>query len=446
MSELHKTQAILLLTAHFSDGSNETVKPLTLGEWERFAGWLRKRELYPWDLETGNIHAHLKEWSDKSITLERLDGLLHRGTALALAMEKWTRAGLWILTRSDYPKRFKKRLGTTSPIVVFGCGNKALLRDGGLAVIGSRNAVEEDLTYSRGIGSLAAESGISVVSGGARGVDESAMLGALANNGNVVGVLAENLLRASSSKKYRKYLVEERLALISSFYPEARFNVGNAMERNKYIYCLSDAALVVHSDRKKGGTWEGAMRNLKKNWVPLWVKRTADKNAGNAEIVSDGGKWAPENIDDVRLKALISTDSFVTRPIESMDQLSISEGEAHLSGYQAEQSADLENEPPQEKTQAGYDVDGVGTGQDPGAPSQIGEIASYEHFVAKLKVLCKDHPKTPEQLLDLLDLQKTELNVWLKQAVQDDKLKKLQRPVRYQWKTKDQGELFFNKS
>ena len=58
MSELHKTQAILLLTAHFSDGSNETVKPLTLGEWERFAGWLRKREsasMGSW--MTGNIHA-----------------------------------------------------------------------------------------------------------------------------------------------------------------------------------------------------------------------------------------------------------------------------------------------------------------------------------------------------------------------------------------------------
>ena len=434
-----------MLTAHFSVESKARVKPLTISEWERFAGWLRKRELYPWDLETGNIHEHLKEWSDRSITLERLEGLMRRGTALALAMEKWTRAGLWILTRSDYPKRFKKRLGTTSPIVVFGCGNKALLRDGGLAVIGSRNAVEEDLAYSRSIGSLAAENGISVVSGGARGVDESAMLGALANNGNVIGILAENLLRASSSKKYRNYLIEERLALVSSFYPEARFNVGNAMERNKYIYCLSDAALVVHSDKKKGGTWDGAMRNLKKNWVPLWVKRTTDKNAGNAEIVSDGGKWAPENIDDIDPKILISNSSSVTRPNESMTQLAIGESEDHFSGYQGEQPADLENELPQEKTQVGYDVDGVGTSQDSGAPSQIGEIASYELFVAKLKVLCKDDPKTLKQLLGLLDLQKTQLNVWLKQAVQDEKLKKLQRPVRYQWKSKDQGELTFNK-
>ena len=445
MSELHKTQAILLLTAHFSVESKARVKPLTISEWERFAGWLRKRELYPWDLETGNIHEHLKEWSDRSITLERLEGLMRRGTALALAMEKWTRAGLWILTRSHYPKRFKKRLGTTSPIVVFGCGNKALLRDGGLAVIGSRNAVEEDLAYSRSIGSLAAENGISVVSGGARGVDESAMLGALENNGNVIGVLSENLMRASSSKKYRNYLIEERLALVSSFYPEARFNVGNAMERNKYIYCLSDAALVVHSDKKKGGTWDGAMRNIKKNWVPLWVKRTTDKNAGNAEIVSDGGKWAPANVDDVDPRILISTSSSVARPNESMTQLAIGEGEDHCSGYQAEQSNELEKEPSQQETQ---DVSGAlcdGTDPDARAPSQIGAEGGYELFILRVKVLCKDDPKTPKQLLDLLDLQKTQLNVWLKQAVQDEKLKKLQRPVRYQWKSTEQGR-FFSKS
>jgi len=73
----------------------------------------------------------------------------------------------------------KKRLRRDSPAVLFGCGNKALLNGGGLAVIGSRNATKQDLAYSRGLGELAASNGYSIVSGGARGVDEASMLGAL---------------------------------------------------------------------------------------------------------------------------------------------------------------------------------------------------------------------------------------------------------------------------
>ncbi|WP_419638186.1 DNA-processing protein DprA, partial [Thiolapillus sp.] len=132
-----------------------------------------------------------------------------------------------------------------------------------------------DLAYSRDLGALAAGNGYSIVSGGARGVDEAAMLGALEAEGTVIGVLANNLLRACSSARYRKYLMANNLVLISTFYPEAGFNAGNAMQRNKYIYCLSDAAMVVHSG-EKGGTWNGAFENIRKQWTPLWVKRSSD--------------------------------------------------------------------------------------------------------------------------------------------------------------------------
>lgn len=305
MSEQQKTQSILLFTTHFSDSDNQTVKPLTLKEWERFADWLMKRDLHPWDLMTEDVDGYLKEWSDKFITIQRLKRLLARRTTVALAMEKWKSSGLWVLIREDFPKRFKQRLRTAAPTFIVGCGNKALLKDGGLAVVGSRNAAEEDLAYSSGIGAMAAGNDLTLVSGGARGIDESAMLGSLANGGNVIGVLADNLLRTSSSEKYRKHIMEERLVLITASNPEARFSIGQAMQRNKYIYCLSDAAFVVHSG-KKGGTWHGAQENLKKNWVPLWVRPTADANAGNADIVRDGGQWSPRRLNGDGLQALIS--------------------------------------------------------------------------------------------------------------------------------------------
>jgi hypothetical protein len=92
------------------------------------------------------------------------------------------------------------------------------------------------------------------VSGEARGIDETAMLSALEHQGTAIGVLADRLLRAATSAKYRKHLMVNNLVLVSPFNPEAGFNVGNAMARNRHIYCLADAAVVVSSTRDKGGT------------------------------------------------------------------------------------------------------------------------------------------------------------------------------------------------
>ena len=174
--------------------------------------------------------------------------------------------------------------------MLFGCGNSRLLNQSGLAVVGSRNASKDDLDYASELGRSAANAGISIISGGARGIDEAAMLGALQVEGTAVGILADSLLRASSSNKYRAFLSENNLALVSPYQPEVSFNAGNAMGRNKYIYCMADTAVVVHSGMN-GGTWTGALENLKKEWVPLWVKPTTDSKAGNEGIVRQGASW-----------------------------------------------------------------------------------------------------------------------------------------------------------
>lgn len=53
-------------------------------------------------------------------------------------------------------------------------------------------------------------------------------------NGHVVGVLADSLLKSATSAKWRKGLMDGNVVLVSPFFPEAGFNVGNAMARNKY--------------------------------------------------------------------------------------------------------------------------------------------------------------------------------------------------------------------
>jgi predicted Rossmann fold nucleotide-binding protein DprA/Smf involved in DNA uptake len=291
-----QTQAILLLTAWFTKPGKTDPKPLTPTEWGRFAAWLKSQERSPEALLTNTDPQDcLAGWLDPTVTPDRIRYLLGRAGALGLALEKWQRAGLWVMTRSDvdYPGRLKRRLKLEAPPLFFGCGNRRLLDQGGIAVVGSRAATEEDLLYTSRLGAEIASQGLSVVSGGARGVDEAAIAGALAREGTAVGVLADSLLRAATSAKYREGLMAKNLVLVSPFNPEAGFDVGNAMARNKYIYCLADAAIVVSTAKESGGTWHGAVEDLKHGWVPLWVKGSDDPAAGNAALVDRGAKWLP---------------------------------------------------------------------------------------------------------------------------------------------------------
>lgn len=132
-----------------------------------------------------------------------------------------------------------------APPVLYGCGDASILNTGGLAVVGSRHVNETLIAYTEDVGRLTAASRHAVISGGARGIDQAAMGGALAAGGNVVGVMADGLEKAAVRREYREALMGGRLALICPYDPAARFHVGHAMQRNKLIYALADAALVV---------------------------------------------------------------------------------------------------------------------------------------------------------------------------------------------------------
>jgi predicted Rossmann fold nucleotide-binding protein DprA/Smf involved in DNA uptake len=302
MSASPQTQAILLLTVAFTKPAPGDPQPLTPAEWGRFAIWLKDQEKSPEMLLTsGDPRAFLQGWSDPAVTPERIRHLLGRSGAMGLALEKWQRAGLWVMTRSDadYPVRLKKRLRFEAPPVLFGCGDRGLLNRAGIAVVGSQAAGGEELGDASRLGAEIALQGFSVVSGGTRGVDETAMLSALESQGTAAGVLADSLLRAATSAKYRRGLMGKTLVLVSPFSPEAAFDAGNAMARNKYIYCLADAAIVVAAGKENG-----AIENLKHGWVPLWVKGHPGQDSGNAALVEQGARWLPAG--DLEVSALAS--------------------------------------------------------------------------------------------------------------------------------------------
>ncbi|AHF66033.1 DNA-processing protein DprA [Pseudomonas cichorii] len=414
-------QAILLLTCHFSKSAKNDVKPLSPTEWGRFALWLNEQGSTPASLVIEDPRHILHTWSDPEITLERIEQLLNRGHALAFALEKWSRAGIWVLTRSDndYPKLLKQRLRTAAPAVLFGCGNASLLNLLGISVVGSRNASSADLDYARAFGQCLAQAGLSVISGAAKGIDEESMLGGLEGEGSAVGVMADSLFKAATSSKWRQGLMNNNLVLVSPFSPEAGFNAGNAMARNKYIYAMSQASVVVHSGRK-GGTWTGAMENIKKSWVPLWVHRSMDTESGNSLLVSEGGQWLDDNTESLDVRALLShndsvkpiADLLTSTPVEASEFPQVTEQESQLPEYGAEK---------------------------PEPPIDAPDLSFYQIFLLKLEKI--GSPVTVDELAEEWAIPKTLINNWLKQSIEEGQVKKLKNPVRYQLSSIDQLEL-----
>ena len=428
MNLSQNTQAILLLTGYFNPSSSSSVKPLTVGEWSRLAVFLKNKTIQPSSLLETDCLNLLDGFSNKTVTVDRVDALLKRGTAMAVALEKWNRSNIWIISRADkeYPERLKKQLGHNSPPILYGCGNKALLNKGGVGVVGSRNVSEEDLTYTKQLGVKTANTGFSIVSGGAKGADQAAMLSALEVDGTVIGILGDSLFRACSSRQYRQYIMNNNLVLITPFYPEAGFNAGNAMQRNKYIYCLSDAAVVVHSGNpnfgkngKGGGTWTGALENIKKAWVPLWVKQTKDTKAGNALIVKEGAHWLSEKIEEVDVECLFNSPEGTVTSMPSDMFLGVQEDglDEQVSEMFPTEIIDYANDVEAEEV----------SGVEKKIPEKF-----YEFFLITVKPLLAE-AKNVDDLVELLDLNKAQLNAWLKQAVEDKKIKKLSKPVRYEW-------------
>jgi predicted Rossmann fold nucleotide-binding protein DprA/Smf involved in DNA uptake len=311
-----RTKAILLFTSYLSKDTDKVNKPLSLTEWNKLVRWLQLKGAYPEVFLSESGITLLNSWNDQTISRNRLAGLLERKTSLAIALDKWTRAGVWIISRADqsYPKVLKERLKGAAPNILFGIGDQNLLNHQYIGVIGSRNAADTELNISKNLGRQVTKENVGIVSGGAKGVDEAAMIGALEAGGVCVGFLADSLIKKSTSSIFRNYIIKNKLLLITHVNPEASFNAGNAMGRNKFIYALAEAAIVVISDIK-GGTWEGAKENIKNSWTPTWVYPSREK--GNNEIVKLGGSWLPDvsTIDFNSLRRFIpigkqSTDLF----------------------------------------------------------------------------------------------------------------------------------------
>jgi predicted Rossmann fold nucleotide-binding protein DprA/Smf involved in DNA uptake len=292
--------ALFLLCSHVGLAEEPEAKPLSLREWSQLESRLAATSLNITELpglSADRIKSALQLEAGEGA---RLAWLLDRRVALEQELERLGELGIWVLTRFDehYPTRLTERLRSSAPPLLYGAGEAKLLNRRGLAVVGSRNIDQRGSALTEFIGSACAESKLVVYSGGARGVDKTAMGAAITAGGSAAGLLADSLEKAIRAADARAAIEEGQLVLATSYSPHASFNVGMAMSRNKLIYALADFGLVIASDAEKGGTWAGAEEVLKSGWVPVFVVDGDNVPDGNRMLLKRGGIPFPESFDD----------------------------------------------------------------------------------------------------------------------------------------------------
>ena len=187
------------------------------------------------------------------------------------------------ITSEGYPRLLKDNLKFNAPTVIYTKGNKSLLQEPSIAIVGSRSADAKSLSFTDNIAKKATEENKVVVSGFAKGVDRQALDSALEANGKSIIVLPQGIMTFGSGfKHYFKHIAQGKVLVMSSFAPKAPWSVEFAMARNPIIYGLASEIFVAQSD-DKGGTWSGVIDGLRKN-RPIYV-RYPEKNEKNANLL-----------------------------------------------------------------------------------------------------------------------------------------------------------------
>ncbi|MCK6522002.1 DNA-processing protein DprA [Myxococcota bacterium] len=429
-------QAILLLTAPLLLGPGVVgdAELLSPGEYARLAVHLRAVGAEPASLLGGDV-AGLLAGGEHGLDPARAERLLGRGVLLSQAVERWAARSIWVCSRADarYPRRLRAALRHAAPPILYGCGDAELLEAGGLAVVGSRDVNETLLKYAEDVGALAARSGVALVSGGARGVDQAGMRGALLADGRAVGVLADSLGRVAVSADTRAALRDGRLVLVSPYDPTAGFNVGHAMQRNKLIYALSDAALVVNAEVGKGGTWAGAVEQVSRlRLVPVYCRTAGPPSEGLSALMTLGAHPWPEPTDTDTFLMLMSAPPAEKPPLDLRSSaplrptlpaaMLLSEA---IQGYASApvQVTDVDAEPAEAEPAPQQ------TPNPPQAPDS--PAAQLFSGVRSLMLSLLTTPKTDAELSGTLGVLPAQTKVWVQQLVEEGAVERLTKPTRF---------------
>jgi DNA processing protein len=152
---------------------------------------------------------------------------------------------------SDYPRALLD-IGHAPP-VIFYVGQRSLLNQPAVAIVGSRNATPQGQTNAREFAKALARAGLTIVSGLALGIDASAHEGALGTDAStlaVIGTGADRIYPARNRDLARR--IAQSGGIVSEFVPGTPARKENFPRRNRLISGLARGVLVVEATLSSG--------------------------------------------------------------------------------------------------------------------------------------------------------------------------------------------------
>ncbi|HHV37229.1 MAG TPA: DNA-processing protein DprA [Candidatus Cloacimonetes bacterium] len=194
------------------------------------------------------------------------------------------------LISEEYPPTMKENLKMNySPPLLYVKGNKQLLMEDSVAIVGSRKASSNGMKFTENVAKHATQNYQVVVSGFAKGIDRAALDFAMKYTGQSIIVLPQGITTfASGFKTYYQHIIRGDVLVLSAFHPKAPWSVGLAMARNPIIYGLANHIYVADSSNT-GGTWEGVKDGLKKGRTIYIRKPEIEEDSANADLIDMGG-------------------------------------------------------------------------------------------------------------------------------------------------------------
>ena len=151
----------------------------------------------------------------------------------------------------QWPKQLNEL--TAIPIGLIVKGNTEVLKERGLAIVGTRNPTPYGVRIAGDFAAGFVDREWTIVSGGAYGIDSAAHKGALIAEGSTVAVLAAGIDVAYPAGNARLFAeICENGALISEVLPGAHAIPSRFLTRNRIIAALSQATLVVEAAFRSG--------------------------------------------------------------------------------------------------------------------------------------------------------------------------------------------------
>lgn len=262
-----REQGFLLLTSHLGDPDR---KPLTVAQLRTLCDRMRAMDLPEGERE---LQEHdLIALGYRPEMAGRIVGLLKAREQLAYYLHRGQRLGCIPVTRVSraYPPLLRQRLGLESPGCLWCKGDVRILDTPAIALVGSRDLQEPNRAFAAEVGYQAAMHGLTLVSGNARGADRTAQDACVDAGGRVISVVADALSKQPEQRNVL-YISEEDF--------DEPFSAQRALSRNRVIHTLGRMVFVAQCNLGKGGTWDGAVKNLRFGWSTLACFRDGSEAA-----------------------------------------------------------------------------------------------------------------------------------------------------------------------